>query len=175
MCEMVRMMLAISFAAVMHRTLLSELTEAASLFLSALKMAAWCRQTVDVWILMLVKMTLGFDKPAGSFRCEGSPSDVLRRMLSICRCRFQKGPLRSWSWSSSSGRWRWTRLRPNKLAKRTTPPKDDSLPTPDGPVHSISVGVCSGRLISKASSDDGIFVMMSLSSIVIGQPVPMLA
>lgn len=35
------MMLAISFAAVMHRTLLSELTDAGSLFLSALKMAAW--------------------------------------------------------------------------------------------------------------------------------------
>lgn len=39
--EIILMMLAISFAAVMHRTLLSELTDAGSLFLSALKMAAW--------------------------------------------------------------------------------------------------------------------------------------
>jgi hypothetical protein len=46
--EIILMMLEISFAAEMQRTLLSALTEAGSLFLSALKIAAWCRQIVDV-------------------------------------------------------------------------------------------------------------------------------
>lgn len=58
---------------------------------------------------------------------------------------------------------------------RTMPPKDDSLPAPDGFVDSSKVNVCSGRLMSKASSDDGMLVLMSLSSMVMGQPVPMLA
>lgn len=68
MCEIVLMVLAISFAAVIQRTLLSALTEAGSLFLSALKMAAWWRQMVDVCMHIFVKMTFGFVKPAGSLR-----------------------------------------------------------------------------------------------------------
>lgn len=68
MCDIVLMMLAISLAAVMHRILLSALTDAGSLFDSALKMAAWCRQMVEVWMLMFVKMTLALFSPAGSLR-----------------------------------------------------------------------------------------------------------
>ena len=48
MCEIILMMLAISFAAVIHRILLSPLTVVGSRFLSALKIAAWWRQIVDV-------------------------------------------------------------------------------------------------------------------------------
>lgn len=94
-CEINLMMLAISFAAVMQRTLLSALTDEGSLFLSALKIAAWWRQMVEVWIHMLVKMTFGFDRPPGSLMWAGKHREVLRRMLSRFRCRFQNSPLRS--------------------------------------------------------------------------------
>lgn len=67
-CEIILIMLAISFAAVMHRTLLSALTEAGKRFLSALKMAAWCKQIVDVWMHMFVNTMLGFPSPVGSLR-----------------------------------------------------------------------------------------------------------
>lgn len=53
-------------------------------------------------------------------------------------------------------------------------PKGESFVAPDGLIASWSVCVCSGRLISKASSEAGRFVMISFSSTVIGQPVPML-
>lgn len=59
---------------------------------------------VDVWIHMFVKTMLGFPRPLGSFRCDGKHSDVLRRMLSMFRCRFQNSPFKSWSRSSTSGR-----------------------------------------------------------------------
>lgn len=175
MCEMVLMMLAISLAAAMQRTLLSDPTEAPSLFLSALKMAAWCRQMVEVWMLMLAKTTLGLDRPAGSLRWAGRQSDVLRSMLSMWRWRFQKHPSRSSSRSSSSGRCRCTRLRPKMQASRTTAPNDDSFAAPEGLIDSASVCMCSGRLRSKASSEAGSLVMTSRSSMVMGQPVPMLA
>lgn len=124
---------------------------------------------------ILVKTMLGFAMPAGSFSCGGRQRDVLRRMLSICRWRFQKGPLRSWSRSSVSGRCRCTRFRPNKQAMSTIPPYEESLPAPSGLVQSFNDWVCSGRLILKASSEEGRLVIMSRSSIVMGQPVPMLA
>ena len=78
-------MLAISFAAVMHRTLLYELTDCGSLCLSALKMPAWCRQIVEVWMLMFMKTMLGFVIPAGNFSPGGRQSDVLSKMLSSWR------------------------------------------------------------------------------------------
>lgn len=159
----------------MQRTLLSALTEDGSLFLSALKIAAWCRQMVEVCIHMLVNITFGLDRPEGSLRWAGRHREVLRRMLSRCRCRFQNSPLRSLSRSSTSGRCRWRRLRPNRHAIKTMPPIVEILPAPDGVMDSRRVCVSSGLLISKASSDEGMLVITSFSSIVMGHPVPMLA
>lgn len=130
---------------------------------------------VEVCMHMLVKTILGLVRPLGSFRFGGRQSEVLRRILSIERCLFQNSPLRSLSRSSTSGRWRWTKLRPKRHAKRTIPPKGDSLPAPAGVMASERVWVVSGRLISKASSDAGKLVRISFSSIVIGHPVPILA
>ena len=55
------------------------------------------------------------------------------------------------------------------------PPNDESLLAPPELMHSSSVVVFSGRPISYASSEDGMLVVMSLSSMDIGHPVPMLA
>lgn len=82
-------------AATMHRRLDSALIWAGNRFLSALKIAAWCKQMVAVWMFMLRKITLGSLIPAGSRRLAGNDRDVLRRMLSKERCRFQKAPFRS--------------------------------------------------------------------------------
>ena len=57
----------------------------------------------------------------------------------------------------------------------TIPPKDESFAAPAGHIDSASDCVCSGRLISNASSEEGRLVITSRSSIVIGQPVPILA
>lgn len=93
----------------------------------------------------------------------------------MLRWRFQNSPLRSLSRSSGSGRWRWMRLRPKRQAMSTMPPNEDNLLAPPGVMQSCSDCVCSGLLISNASSEDGKLVIMSFSSIVMGQPVPMLA
>lgn len=120
-------------------------------------------------------MMLGLVNPLGSLRCDGIDNDVLRRMLSIFLWRFQNSPFKSWSFSSGSGRCRWIRFRPNRHAIKTTPPKAESLDAPAGLIDSASDNVRSGLLISKASSEAGRSVRMSFSSIVIGQPVPILA
>ena len=174
-CEIILMMLAISFAAVIQRTLLSELTEAGRRFLSALKMAAWCKQMVEVWMHMFVNTTLGLPRPFGNFSDDGKHNEVLSSILSICLCRFQNSPFRSSSRSSALGRCRCIKFRPNKQAMSTTLPNGDSLPAPAGVMASSSVDVCSVRLSSNASSEAGRFVEMSFSSIIRGQPVPMLA
>src|SRR5712672_851727 len=80
---------------------------------------------VAVWMFMLRKTVFASLMPAGRRRGGGNDSDVLRRMLSKERCRFQKAPLRSWSLSCSEGRCKWVRFRPNIVDMRITPPNDD--------------------------------------------------
>jgi len=60
------MMEAISEAAVIHLILLSAEILEGNLTLSALNIAAWWRQIVEVWIAMLVKMTFGTSIPPGN-------------------------------------------------------------------------------------------------------------
>lgn len=64
----IRIIPAISAAASMHRVLLSEAMEGGSRFLSALKMAAWWRQMVDVWMFMFRNTIFAFANPAGNLR-----------------------------------------------------------------------------------------------------------
>src|SRR4051812_40627662 len=123
-------------------------------------------------MFILVKTILGLAMPRGNFRWEGIDNEVLRRMLSRFRCRFQKSPLRSSSQSLASGRCKCVRFLPKRHAINTTPPKGESLDAPEEVIASASDCVFSGLLISKASSDEGRAVIMSLSSTVIGQPVP---
>src|SRR5271170_5305192 len=97
-------MLVISLAAMIHLRLLSALICAGILFLSALKMAAWCKQIVDVCIFMLQKTMFASPRPVGNRKCAGNDKDVLSNMLSRALCLFQNSPFRSWSLSSGFGR-----------------------------------------------------------------------
>lgn len=82
-------------AATMHLRLLSVTICSGILFFSALKMAAWCRQMVDVCIAILQKITLGSLTPAGNRRWFGIDKVKWSRILSCDLCRCQYSPLRS--------------------------------------------------------------------------------
>ena len=120
------MLLVISAAAVMHLILLSPLTFIPILFLSALKIAAWCRQIVALCMHMLTKTMFGSAIPAGSLRWSGKLREVLSRILSRFRCRFQNSPFKSPSRSFASGRCRCVRFLPKRQASSITPENGES-------------------------------------------------
>ena len=113
---------------------------------------------VEVWIFMLQNTMFASVMPAGNLSWAGSEREVLRRMLSSARCRFQKSPFRSLSFSSSLGRWRWVRFRPKRQAISTTPANGESVEAPSAVIASASESVRSGLLLLNASSVAGKFV-----------------
>jgi len=151
-------MLAIWSAAMMHLRLLSAMIWLGIWFFSALKIAAWCKQMVDVWMHILQKTILASEMPLGRRSWLGNDSEVWRSILSIVLWRFQNSPLRSPSLSWGSGRCRWVRFRPKIHAIRTTPPKGDKAEAPSPARTSERVGVCCGLLFTYASSVAGRFV-----------------
>lgn len=91
----IRMIEAISAAAVTHRILLSLLTLAGIRYLSALKIAAWCKQIAEVCMHMFANTTLGSVRPEGRRRWSGRFNEVWRSICSMARWRFQNPPLMS--------------------------------------------------------------------------------
>jgi len=145
-------MLAISPAAAIHLILLSADTLASGRCFSALKMAAWWRQMVEVCKHMFMNMMFGSPQPSGRRRLSGSAREVLSKMLSSAMCLRQNAPLRSSSSSLAVGRWRCVKLRPKRQASTATAPKDERLEAPPG-CSAASMGMDdSGVPRSKASS-----------------------
>jgi hypothetical protein len=128
----IRMIEAISAAAVTHRILLSLLTFTGSRYLSALKIAAWCRQMAEVCKHIFANTTLGSVRPAGRRRWSGKPSEVWSNICSFSRCRFQNPPLMSSSLSSCPGRCKCNKFRPNIAAVSTIAPNACSPAAPPG-------------------------------------------
>lgn len=156
----IRMIEAISAAAVTHRILLSLLTLTGNRYLSALNIAAWCRQIADVCMHMFAKTTFGSVIPEGKRIWSGRPSEVCSSICSMLLCRFQKPPLMSSSRSSGPGRCRWSRLRPNMAEVRTMAPKACIPAAPPGFRACSKDPVGIGLLFSKASSLAGRFVVI---------------
>jgi hypothetical protein len=72
----IRIIEAISAAAVTHRILLSLLTLTGNRYLSALKIAAWCKQMADVCRHMFANTMLGSVRAEGKRRWSGRLSEV---------------------------------------------------------------------------------------------------
>jgi len=139
----------------MHRILDSAETDCSMRFFSALNIAAWCKQIVDVWMLIFVNTTFALSTPAGSRKWLGKDIWILSNMLSMFRCLRQNSPFRSSSLSSTSGRCKCMRLRPKREAMRQTPPKGDNMAAPSAVIASFSGTVLAGRPRSNESSETG--------------------
>ena len=152
-------MFVISVAASVQRVWLCSIKVAGRSFFSALKMAAWCRVIVDVWIAMLMKIALQSLIADGSRKWGGRDKDFWSRILSRLRCLFQYSPWRSSSRSSGPGRCRWCKFLPKKWAMKTTPANELMDIAPWGVMHAMRDWVDWGVLFWYASSLAGKLVM----------------